>query len=363
MKKCVLIYLGRKGAGPEYAIEMTKALAKQSKVLCVISSYVSNISQWNELDRRNDNIQVYQQPTYQTLQGFIINSLKFWNYLQVVKAINRFQPDFIYSPMGHFWEKMIVPFCKCKRTIQTIHDVALHEGENGWKHRISQKIFSYKTTKYVILSKAFKEEMEMRGVDKKNILVIPHAVFKGYQTKAQLEDYKQYNRFLFFGRVIKYKGIEVLLSAMDGVVQCSPNAILVIAGDGDVAPYKKLLERHKLNIDLHLKWIEDSEVQNYFKDIDFVVVPYTHASQSGVIPLAYAFGKPVIATKIGGLPEQVEEGKTGLLIAAGSGEQLSDCICQLLSSPDLLAQMKKNCYQYAKDNTWESSAELILNAF
>ena len=363
MEKVVLLYLGRRGAGPEYALEMAKALSKYVKVLCVLSKYISNIRHWKQAAQNIANLTLLEVHTYRSASEFFFSSFNFFRYWFVVRSINKFNPDFIYSPMTHFWECFIVPFCKCNNTIQTVHDVILHEGENGIEHKLLSYIFRYKSSKYVILSSAFRPQMRNRGISDEQILVIPHAVFKGYYHGPLKEDFYQYNRFLFFGRIIKYKGIEVLLASMKTVINRMPKVRLFIAGNGDIEPYRELLYECSENIDLKNDWIEDCEVEGLFRDIDFVVVPYTHASQSGVIPLSYSFGKPVIATKIGGLPEQVCEGKTGLLIEAGSEEQLSNAILELFLHADKLKAMKKACYEYAFNNTWDSSAIILIDAF
>lgn len=150
---------------------------------------------------------------------------------------------------------------------------------------------------------------------------------------------------------------------MKQIAKQIPNATLVIVGNGDINPYKELIDGCIHNLELRVGWVEDNEVERYFKNVDFVVLPYTHASQSGVIPLSYAFGKPVIATKLGGLPEQVEEGKTGLLVDANDEAQLATAIITLLSDKNKLRQMKSSCYAYAVQNTWDSSADLLLGAF
>lgn len=293
--------------------------------------------------------------------SFLTKSCNIFSYIHIVKVINKFHPDAIYSPMGHFWEKFIIPYCKCKMTIKTIHDVVLHHGEDSLKYKVIRWLFSYKAQKYVILSSTFIPELNRRGISTSNIIVIPHAVFKGYNDNMNERDFKQYNRFLFFGRIIKYKGIDVLLEALPKVIQKIPNVKLVIAGNG-ILQNEELINSYKENIELHIKWIADNQVKEYFKDIDFVVLPYTHASQSGVIPLSYSFGKPVIATRVGGIPEQVENGKTGILIEPNNIEELANSVSDLLSNKSLLKTMKDNCYDYASQNTWDYSAKILLKS-
>lgn len=360
--KMVLFYLGRKGAGPEYAFEMAKALSNKTKILCIISTWVSNKQSWLSWAKNNISVEIKEVKTYESIGEFFLRSFNFFIYLDIIQTINRFKPDMIYSPMGTFWEKFIIPYCKCKCTIRTLHDVILHEGENSYMRKMVSRFFSYKSYKYVILSSIFKRTLEKQGISEDRIIVMPHAVFKGYGSVNLQVDYTQYNRFLFFGRIIKYKGLEVLLRSMQIIIKKYSNVQLVIAGDGDITSYKGLMDKYKENLDLHIGWINDNQVNKFFKNIDFVVLPYTHASQSGVIPLAYAFGKPVIATRIGGIPEQVEDGKTGILVSPNDEMELGNIICDLLSNSEMLIKMKMECYNYASNNTWDSSAQILVDS-
>ncbi|MCS2498174.1 hypothetical protein NXW59_11590 [Bacteroides fragilis] len=123
--------------------------------------------------------------------------------------------------------------CKCR--VQTIHDVILHQGENTFKFKLVRWLFSYRSEKYVVLSSAFQSQLIDKGIDKKNIIVVPHAVFNIYNTdNTILNDKNRYNRFLFFGRIIKYKGLDVLLRSLEYVLKKNPTAKLLIAGNGDI---------------------------------------------------------------------------------------------------------------------------------
>lgn len=360
--RVVLFYLGRKGAGPEYAFEMAKALSLKAEIMCVISTYVSNKHKWLSWADNEKGVKIREVKTYNSTTEFILKSFNLLTYLNVVCAINHFAPDMIYSPMTHPWEKFIIPYCKCKLTVQTIHDVILHKGEDTLKFRLKRILLTYRSGKYVILSNSLKIHLVNRGVKDSDILVIPHAIFKGYSlTQNIIEDYTFYNRFLFFGRIIEYKGIEVLLEAMKQIAQRIPSAKLLIVGSGDMSPYQTVIQACINSLELHIGWIEDNQVENYFKRIDFVVLPYIHGSQSGVIPLAYAFGKPIIATRVGGIPEQVEEGKTGILIQPGNVEELENEICGLLTDSTRLNKLKKNCYEHAVIDTWDSSAKVLID--
>lgn len=358
MKGC-LIYLGRKGAGPMYALEMAQALSLSCELLCVISSYAENLDLWRQVSANNNNIKLFEVKTYRNRTEFLLRSLNIEIYTRMRKVINAFKPEIVYSPMGHFWERFVVPYLHCRCKVQTIHDPILHKGEDSLIRKCLNYLFTYKSDKYVVLSKVFKKQLVQSGIKEKNILVVPHATFNAYDN-CNAFDNKKYNRFLFFGRIIKYKGLDVLLRSMEYVLNEYPGAKLVIAGNGNIEEYEALLKQYKAHIDLHIEWIRDEQVKTYFEQIDFVVLPYVQASQSGVIPLSYGFGKPVIATWLGGLPEQIIENKTGILIAPDSETELGEAILSLLKNDDLLAYMKKQSWEYGKSLSWETSAAAIL---
>ncbi len=106
---------------------------------------------------------------------------------------------------------------------------------------------------------------------------------------------------------------------------------LVIAGDGDICPYKDKIEQLE-DVTLVNRWIGENEIGEFFTHSDLVVLPYSSASQSGVIPIAAAYGLPVIATKVGGLSEQIEDGVSGWLIPPDDVQALTSTIREVLSN-------------------------------
>lgn len=359
--KIALISLGRRGAAPMYSFGMAKALSDYSEVLCVVSSYCENIKMWRNEAERNKKFIIYEIKTFKGKTGFILKTLNYWIFKKIAKKINQFKPDILYSPFGHVWNRFIFYKIKNVITVKTIHDVELHMGENSSIQKSIRKIFNYKTDKCVILSEIFRNEVVKKyGYDSKNVITIPHATFDLYNKKAEL-DLTLYNKLLFFGRIHKYKGIEFLIEAFENVSNILPDLKLVIAGQGDISSYKSKIDSNK-KIEPHIKWIKDEEVSLYFKDIDIVVLPYIDASQSGVVPLANSFGKPCIVTNIGGLPDQIKDGITGLIIPPEDVDSLQKSIIYFYDNTQLLGEFKKNSYAYAKENTWNKSAIKLLHS-
>jgi alpha-maltose-1-phosphate synthase len=93
---------------------------------------------------------------------------------------------------------------------------------------------------------------------------------------------------------------------------------------------------------VHNKFVPDDQAADYFRRASVVVLPYIEASQSGVIPMAYSAGKPVVATTVGGLPEMVEDGRTGYVVPPGDATQLAEAVTKLLLDEPLRRRMGAN---------------------
>jgi glycosyltransferase involved in cell wall biosynthesis len=134
---------------------------------------------------------------------------------------------------------------------------------------------------------------------------------------------------LFFGFVRAYKGLDVLLQALDAL-EAGAGYHLVVVGEfyEDAQKYRQSLETLERRGQLTLvdRYVPNEEVPLFFSAADLVVVPYLSATQSGVIQMAYAFGKPVVASAVGGIPEVVEDGATGYLVPPGEPGPLAAAV-------------------------------------
>jgi glycosyltransferase involved in cell wall biosynthesis len=138
----------------------------------------------------------------------------------------------------------------------------------------------------------------------------------------------------------------------------------MIAGkseDKDVCQKLLAYEKRLSQLRVFAKWIPDEEIQYYLNACDIVVLPYTDITTSGVIPLAYAFSRPVITTNIGGLNDIVND-ETGIIVPAKDVGALRNAIENIFSR-DLLA-MGKCAYEYSrKELSWESNAQKIMELY
>jgi glycosyltransferase involved in cell wall biosynthesis len=362
MKKVLLLFLGRTGGGPVYAYEMACALSKFSKIFVILSSYIDNRKSWEKEMLINKNIEIKYVKTYRSKLWFPVSILNIFHFIKIITMINKYDPDVLYSTHVHYWDPFIYPFIKCGNKIKTIHDPKIKKGEDGLAWRLLY-YFSFRyADKYIILSDKFKPILMEKGIHENNIIVIPHAGFSYYNKETNDHIFQFHNAVLFFGRIVEYKGLDVLLAAMKIVINDNPDIKLVIAGNGDISEYRKDICLLKPNITLYNYWVPNDQVKRYFTHIDVCVLPYTGATQSGIIPLSYSFSKPVIASDVGALSEQVKHGDTGFLIKPCDPVILAGIILKLMSCPGLINEMGKKCYDHYKSNlTWASSAREVLS--
>ena len=224
------------------------------------------------------------------------------------------------------------------------------------------------------------EFLKLYGGDSNAICVIPHGnegLFTVGEQSGNEDDLRKRLNIplnapiaLFFGTLTKYKGLEVLIEAFRKVISALPDARLVIAGfpnpDVDVEHLKKQIREYDLDssVIFHLEYVPVEDVAAFFEISDVVVLPYLMIFQSGALQIAYSFGKPVVATSVGGLKEAVEEGRTGLLVPPRDASALAKAIVEMLSDTAAAARMGIRAKELSETvYSWESIARRVKDSY
>jgi glycosyltransferase involved in cell wall biosynthesis len=229
--------------------------------------------------------------------------------------------------------------------------------------------FSKKYSNQIIVhGQKLKEQMneEYKDIPNEKVNVVPigeHEVapFKKYESKHIKEED---NLVLFFGRIYRYKGLDYLINAEPMITKELPGVKIVIAGKGeDFKKYEDMMV-NKENFIVYNDFISYKEGAKLFQRASVVVLPYIEASQSGVIPTAYGFKKPVIATDVGAIPEIVDDEKTGLIVPPKNSKALADAIIKILKDAELRKKMGENGYLKLKtDLSWDRIAEKTIEVY
>jgi glycosyltransferase involved in cell wall biosynthesis len=347
-----VVYLGRRGAGPALALEAASALHQHADVFAVISRGVENFALW-----QREGLPFFSTPTYESgLQalGSLVNQKQAG---RVAERIANLMPDVLLFPMFHPWNALVQRRLAQIPAVVLVHDPLPHPGLRDQVYHRLQRQSVRLARRCVLLSESLLPALVAQGIPAAQVDVIPHptyAYFHRYDPAPGADDAA---RLLFFGRIEPYKGLEVLLKAYRGLPE-PPG--LVVAGEGSLSAYSALLDG-LAQVQVENRWVADAEVPRFFRPGRIVVLPYTSATQSGVIEIAAAYGLPVVATRVGGIPEQVRDGETGLLVEAGDVEGLRAAVWRLLEDPALAQRLGSRLKAEANaQRGWEVTAKKLL---
>lgn len=239
---------------------------------------------------------------------------------------------------GKFFNALLNNCCKHSIAVSAISMVEayVHDMKNVWRGNIHTFLFESR----FMMNKT--EEFWGKGKAQLKFLGKP---FNATFWKAE---YKDDGYILYLGRLSDEKGVDILLKAMKQI----PNAKLIIAGDGG---YRAFLESMKRDEDINnVEFVGSKfgdELEKLFAGCRFVVVPSIwHENFPYVMMEAFARGKAVVGSDKGGIPEYIDEGKTGFVFPSHDSETLSKIIMKLWSQPDLAMEMGRNAKAYADTN-------------
>jgi glycosyltransferase involved in cell wall biosynthesis len=201
------------------------------------------------------------------------------------------------------------------------------------------------------------------NIDKEHI-IIPHGNFNDlYEDKISengarkiLNIPENKKIILCFGVIRENRGYEYLIESTKEM----QDIIIIIAGKSNSKYLCRKLNNYvkkTSNLRLFIKWIPDNEIQIYFKASDIVVLPYTEIYTSGVVPLAYAFRRPVITTNIGFMYDVINE-KTGILVPPKDSKALKEAIERMFKMD--YKTMGNYAYNFASSYlNWDNNAKKI----
>jgi glycosyltransferase involved in cell wall biosynthesis len=166
---------------------------------------------------------------------------------------------------------------------------------------------------------------------------------------------------LFFGYIRKYKGLSILIDAMKYLSDLKDLKLLVVGEFyEDEEKYRTQVEEEKLGerVIFYSDYVPNEEVVKFFCASDVVVLPYLSATQSGIVQIAYQFGKPVISTNVGGLAEVLIDGKTGFIVPPNNSVALADAIRNFYDEGKG-DDFSRNALEEKKKYTWMALVEAI----
>jgi len=345
----------------DYAVPLSNALARQGLevVLGVPANKFGSLGRW--VSPAVELVSFPDWPRFRSLRNpFFMRKLARWVLEQ--------RPDVLHLQHIDLWLPLILPRVRSIPVVTTLHDVEHHPGD--WQSRKTLPLVRRYQVRRSDLIIVHGESLRRWAIDKyaldpQRVHVRPHGVHElyrqAYDGGFRLPDHEG-PTVLFFGRIMPYKGLPLLLEANRLLRAWIPNVRLVIAGSGeDVEALIARYDAEGKNYLVHNRYIPIEHVGAYFEAADVVALPYIEASQSGVAAVAYAFGKPVVATAVGGLPELVLDGRTGRIVPPRDVRALARALAEVLTDPAARQRMQAAiAEQVAGPLNWDRIAQSTI---
>ena len=372
MKKLVMIgpVYPYKGGIAHYTGLMYQALSKKYdvKMISFKMQYPRLLYKSEQKDYSNERFKIDNTE-------YILHTANPINIISVARRINKEQADAVIIPWWHpyftpcYW--LLTTFLRNTKVVYVCHNVFPHERFPA--DRLLTKLTLRKGDAFIVQSKM--DAADLLKVKKSpKYRNTPHPTYNAFKIKnmskeearklISLADTEKV--LLFFGFVREYKGLKHLLRAMPEIVERYPETKLLVVGDfgTDREQYVELIKLHEMeqHIILQEGYIPDEEVEKYFAACDLVVLPYESATQSGIVQIAYGFDKPVIVTNVGGLPDVVEDGKTGYVVEKMNSSAIAKAVVKYFAEEkqcEFTANVKNEEYRFSWDRMVETVEDLL----
>lgn len=304
---------------------------------------------------------------------FILNSANPFSWIKLAKRINKEKTELVifqwlhpyFAPCYSVMERLL---SKDIKIVYNCHNALPHERFPMDKALTK---FTLKAADLVIAHSNSDAAILSEMMPKQNVKVNPHPAYNFFKIKDMTKEegreilkLSSDNKvLLFFGLVREYKGLKHLLNAMPDIIKKYPEVRLLIAGDfgGGKDAYDEMIKSLGIGdyIQIHDGHIPIPDVEKFFAACDLVVLPYESATQSGVIQASYGFEKPVLATNVGGLPDAVDNMKTGYIVEPLRPDLIASSVTDFFDN-NRAEEFKQNVIDSAYKFSWERMEKCLL---
>lgn len=351
---------GRFGAGARYAYELAQTLKDVCDYQTLLSLAEGAELMQNETVRRAVDVPVR---TYSNAFEFVWRSARINSVLSpLFEALDANPPDVAIVALMGYWDFFLFRRLRQLRVpvAVVVHDAEVHPGDRFHIMVRLQRQLMRMSEGVITLTRFVARQVASRvSLDDKvqAVIPLPASDFAEADLPPPRPPEPSPNhplRLLMAGRLKRYKGLQLLADSLR-LMGNTPFKLRAVGAVQDRSEIAKLAALS--GVELDLGWKSDRELIAHLDWADVTVLPYVEASQSGVVPMSFKRGRPVIATPVGGLPEQVRDGQTGLLTAAVSPEAIAASIKRLAEDRALLRRLAENALRRAEEDLgWKNLA-------
>lgn len=274
---------------------------------------------------------------------------------KLVNLYRKYQPNIVHihetqSESFNIW----ILFFVWRPIVLTVHDVSPHPGSDSninIRQKAYKNLLRFKAKRIIVHGEKLREYY-LRIAKFSNpyqVVTIHHPCFFPTVTLNRVSHdvvlMKKSYRFLFFGRMERYKGLDMFPKILDMLGHDRNRIELVIAGTGvELNKYEKCLSSYD-NVTIINEYVEQAKLEYLIHKSDVIITPYIEGSQSGVIAYAIGFSKPIITTNVGSIPEVAIHQRNAIVVEVGDVISVVDAIRKILNNPETIVQMSAEAMQ------------------
>lgn len=367
-KKIILIgpVYPYKGGISHYTGLMYRELCKKHDVemLSYKMQYPKVLFHKEQRDYSNDSFKIENT-------NYMLHTANPFNIIKTARYVRKQRPDLVVIQWWHPYFApcyyLLAKLMGRQNLVFVCHNVFPHE--RFPLDRFLTRLALRQGSHYIV--HAAKEGKELQKIKSNpDYVVTPHPTYNAFrfegmskeEARKRLEIIQKEKVLLFFGYVREYKGLKYLLQAMPLISAKEESIRLFVAGEfgSDREEYRQLISKLGIQgrVSIVDRYMPDREVEQYFAAADLVVLPYVSATQSGIVQVAYGFTKPVVVTDVGGLPDVVEDGKTGYVVEPERPEAIAEAVLDFYRNgkENLFEEnIRKEAYRFS----WERMGEVV----
>lgn len=353
-----ILHLGRTAAGPLLTLELAEALIAHGESIVVVYSSDAEIA---------DDLAALDCPTLAipTFHNSVTALTRLPRLPALARRIDQFlsehDAETVVITMEQIWQAIIAPVFRRRREVLLfVHDATPHPGEDGVLERTLRSRQRRHSDGAIVLSQHVGDALAAtRTYPPERIWRTVHPAFHTPPAKRRTLPADKIV-IGFFGRMSKYKGLHLGAAAVAELRRRGRDVEFRVIGEGIPLDVPRIADDGNV---LEDRWVSQDDVAEVIAGFDVLLLPYTEASQSGVLAYAMALGIPSVVTPVGGLIEQARETGAAVIAASVDALALADSVDALLRDPSSYAELSGRALDAAAtDFSWVRTARDVAGA-
>ena len=357
---------------PHYTAELANAVSKYADVTVIGSKGINN-----EYFAKNIKVirlfDIINFSANNLIKSASLKNIHAFISFRGINIIDQLKPDII-----HFTTPLIPPlpvftcFYGLDRKYPIVYTKHGIFSGSGFKMRVIEEtilnsienIIRFK--KIIVHTRTDRDDLlKIKKIPEDDIVVISHGAYSFFKRYKKPGDLQEKNSILFFGNIRDYKGLKYLLMAIPLIEKEISDIKVIIAGEGSLTSYSNYIDKYsEARLEIHNEFVSNEKVAELFQRAEIIVLPYTQMSgQSGILNIACAFNKPIVASDVGGIHMVVEDGKTGYLVPPKNEKLLANAIIKIFKDDVLRNKMNNYMKIKSQELSWEEIAKKHITIY